>query len=292
MTDTTLATTDGRTLGFADYGPSDGIPVLWFHGGPGSRLEPKATAPAAAALGFRLVGIDRPGYGLSTPRPGRTIASVVPDALAVADTLGIDAFYAVGVSTGGAYALATAAIVPDRVRGVVACCALTDLRNDDVKRQLLAMSDWSKIFEASSRDEAMELAAGQFGADGSLLLNPTAMENQNIALAPRDMELFLDPAFLVGMLESAPAMFTFGVEGYADDRLADGPGWGSFDVDAVRCPVVVLHGEADTVCPVINAYATADIVPNAELHITTDDGHFSIVGHVPEVLAEMAKGEA
>ncbi|HVT78287.1 MAG TPA: alpha/beta hydrolase, partial [Acidimicrobiales bacterium] len=273
MTDTTLEMPDGRTLGYADYGSADGVPVLWFHGGPGSRLEPKGVSAEAAALGLRLIGLDRPGYGLSTPRPGRTIASVVPDALAVADALGVEQFFAVGVSTGGAYALATASIAPDRVRGVVACCALTDLRNTEVKQQMVAMTDWSKIFDASSRDEALALAVDQFGEDGSKLADPTAMAEQSISLAPQDEKLFADPTYLVGMLEGLPPMFAWGVEGYADDRLADGPGWGSFDVEAVRCPVVVLHGSADTICPVVNAHATAAIVPGAWLRLTPDDGH-------------------
>lgn len=270
-----------------DFGPSDGVPVLWFHGGPGSRLEAKPTAAAAAALGFRIVGFDRPGYGASTPRPGRTIADCVPDTLALADHLGLDRFYAVGVSTGGAYALSTAALAPERVIGVVACCALTDLRNAEVKHQMVAMTGWSKIFEATTRDEALALAVGQFGEDGSKLMAPDELEGQNISLAPADAKLFGDPAYLMSLVETLPPMFAWGVQGYADDRLADGPGWGSFDVTAVQCPVVVLHGEADTICPVLNAYNTAEIVPGAELHLTTDDGHFSIVGHVPEVLDDM-----
>jgi pimeloyl-ACP methyl ester carboxylesterase len=287
MTETTIGLPDGRTLGYADYGPDGGVPVLWFHGGPGSRFEPKASAPAASERGQRLVGFDRPGYGLSTPRPGRSIEACVPDTLLLADHLGFEQFYAVGVSTGGAYALSTAAIAPDRVLGVVACCALTDLRNVDIKKQLMAMTEWSKIFDASSRAEAMELAAAQFGEDGSKLMNPSEMEGQNITLAPADLAMFSDPAYLSAVMEGAPAMFAWGVQGYADDRLADGPGWGGFDVSTVRCPVVVLHGEADTICPVVNAYNTAEIVPNAELHITSDDGHFSVVRHVPDVLAEM-----
>jgi pimeloyl-ACP methyl ester carboxylesterase len=289
MTETTIGLPDGRTLGYADYGPETGVAVLWFHGGPGSRFEPKSVAPAAAERGQRLIGFDRPGYGLSTPRPGRSIEACVPDTLALADHLGIETFYAVGVSTGGAYALSTAAIAPDRVLGVVACCALTNLRNVDVKKQIMAMSDWSKIFDAASRAEAMELAEAQFGEDGSKLMSPSEMEGQNISLAPADIAMFSDPAYLSTVIEGAPAMFAWGVQGYADDRLADGPGWGGFDVSTVRCPVVVLHGEADTICPVVNAYNTAEIVPNAELHITTEDGHFSVVRHVPEVLAEMIR---
>ncbi len=94
-----ITVADGRTVGFYDYGPEGATPVLWAHGGPGSRMEPAAVAPAAAEAGFRIVGIDRPGYGLSTPRPGRSIADWVLDGLAVADHLGIDRFAAVGVST-------------------------------------------------------------------------------------------------------------------------------------------------------------------------------------------------
>ena len=72
-------------------------------------------ADEAAEAGFRLIGIDRPGYGLSTPWPGRSIVDWVPDGIAVADHLGIGRFVAVGVSTGGAYVLALAALHPDRV---------------------------------------------------------------------------------------------------------------------------------------------------------------------------------
>ena len=79
--------------------------LLWCHGGPGSRLEPAYLRREASEAGLRVIGIDRPGYGLSTPQPGRTIAGWVPEALAVADHLGIGPFAAVGISTGGAYAL-------------------------------------------------------------------------------------------------------------------------------------------------------------------------------------------
>src|SRR5262245_66019522 len=99
---------DGRLVGFADYGPADQVPVVWCHGGPGSRLEPLLLSEAASRAGMRIIGIDRPGYGRSTPQPGRTIGGWVPDALAVVDHLGVDGFMVVGGSTGGAYVLARA----------------------------------------------------------------------------------------------------------------------------------------------------------------------------------------
>ena len=72
----------------------------------------------ASEAGLRIIGIDRPGYGLSAPQPGRTIAGWVPGALAVADYLGIGQFAAVGTSTGGAYALAPRFDVRDSLTGV------------------------------------------------------------------------------------------------------------------------------------------------------------------------------
>ena len=86
----------GRTVGFADYGIPDARAVLWCHGGPGSRLEPAYLRREASEAGLRIIGRDRPGYGLSTPQPGRTIVGWVPEALAVADHLGIGQFAAVG----------------------------------------------------------------------------------------------------------------------------------------------------------------------------------------------------
>ena len=88
--DDVIELTDGRTVGFATFGSPDGVPVIWCHGGPGSRLDPVHRDLEAARAGLLLVGIDRPGYGVSTPLPGRTIADWIPDAMAVADELGLE----------------------------------------------------------------------------------------------------------------------------------------------------------------------------------------------------------
>ena len=279
-----LELADGRTLGYADFAPDAPNAVLWCHGGPGSRLEPKLAGESSGDVGLRIIGIDRPGYGFSTPRPGRSIEACVPDIIAVADHLGIESFHIVGVSTGGAYALATAATNPSRVRGVVACCALTDMRDHAARASMTgdggAIAD---IWNSATRDEAIAFATKQFGADGSAMLSAAG----DTGLAEADTALFADPAFLAGMMETFAPMFAWGVEGYADDRLADGPGWGGFDVKSVACPVVVAHGTADTICPPINGETTARIVPGADLRWFDGDGHFSVVRHVPELLVEM-----
>lgn len=279
----TITVADGRTVGFYDYGPDDATAVLWSHGGPGSRMEPAAVAPEAAAAGYRIVGIDRPGYGLSTPRPGRSIADWVPDGIAVADHLGIDRFAAVGVSTGGAYALATAALHPDRVIGVIACCALTDMQWED-GRKLIPGPATHGIWDAPDRETALGIAAGMFGEDGSGM---AAAATDGPPLPPADLALFADPAFMTELISGLKEMFAFGPQGYTDDRIADGVGWVSFDVSNVCCPVVVLHGGSDTIAHPGFAPHTAEIVPGATLRMHDDLGHFSIVSQVVPTLTEM-----
>jgi pimeloyl-ACP methyl ester carboxylesterase len=272
MSDGTLTTDDGRTVGYADAAGS-GLPLLWCNGGPGSRLEGAAFAPAAADAGFRIIGIDRPGYGVSTPQPGRTIAGWVPDALAVLQHLGVDEVATIGISTGGAYALALAASVPDRVRGVVVCCALTDMRWDEGKA-MMPPAGTRDIWSAPDRETAMQYAADVFGEFGTKMAE--AADGQ--ALPETDTALFNDPQWLAGLFDNLQASFAQGVTGYTDDRIADGPGWGTFAVDAIRSPVTVIHGGSDTIVPVAHAHHTAEIVPGAVLRVFEPLGHFSIIG--------------
>jgi pimeloyl-ACP methyl ester carboxylesterase len=226
---------------------------------------------AAAQAGLRLVGVDRPGYGRSDPHPGRTIVSVVADMLHVADQLAIDTFATVGVSTGGAYALALTALAPDRVIGVVACGGMTDM-SWAPGRATMSPLHVHAVWDAADRDAAIAAAIAAYGEDGAKMLNG----GMNPVLAELDMELFADPAWMGPTMAGFPEMFAFGVQGYADDRIADGPGWIDFDVADVHCPAAVLHGAEDKLVEVIQARHTATIVPAARLVVADGHGHFSI----------------
>lgn len=283
MQDQRILLADGRVVGFVDYGPPAATAVRWCHGGPGSRIEPAHLAAQATQAGLRIIGIDRPGYGLSTPQPGRSIVGWVPDALAVADHLGIGQFVTVGISTGGAYALATAAAAPDRVLGVVACCAMTDARWPK-GRATMSRPHTHAVWEAPDRAAAIAAATEAHGEGGS------KMRGAGLApvLAPSDAKVLSSPAWIATAPAAFRAMFAQGLEGYADDRLADGGGWVSFDVASIRCPVTVLHGASDRIVNVIHAHHTAELIPRADLVIFDDLGHFSIVAQVVPAIRGLA----
>jgi pimeloyl-ACP methyl ester carboxylesterase len=282
MREGTIALKDGRHVGFADFGTPDQTAVLWCHGGPGCRIEPDLLDGSAREAGLRFVGIDRPGYGWSTPQPGRTIGGWITDALAVLDHLGIDRFVTVGASTGGAYALALASS-SDRVIAAVACCAVTDMGWSGGKALIPSALP---VWKARSRDEAMAIVAEQMGEDGGKV----SIHTGGFPLPDSDKAVFADPVKLAWWLRCMKEMFAQGVAGYTDDRLADGRGWDTFDVAKITCPVAVIHGGSDSLALVANARHTASIVPGATLRIYERHGHISvfeeIVGAVVELLAQ------
>jgi pimeloyl-ACP methyl ester carboxylesterase len=274
----------GRRVGYRAHG-SGTTAVLWCHGGPGSRQDPDLFADAFRELGVRLVGIDRPGYGTSVPQPGRTIAGWLPEALAVADHLGVERLLPVGVSTGGAYALALAALAPGRVDGVVACCSMTDMSYEPA-RATMSPRHALAVWEAADRDAAIAAAVESHGIDGSKLFRP----QPGASLPPlpaSDLALLADDTWMGHLREAGAAMFAWGLEGYADDRIADGPGWATFDVEAIRCPVIVLHGGADVITHPIHARHTAEIVPTAELRLVDGLGHLSVEPLIPAAVADL-----
>ena len=87
---------DGRTLAYVERGAADGVPVLVNHGTPGSRLSRHPEKELYERHGVRMIAYDRPGYGLSDPNPGRSVADAAADIAAIADELGLDRFAVVG----------------------------------------------------------------------------------------------------------------------------------------------------------------------------------------------------
>src|ERR1700722_4686192 len=105
---------DGRRVEVLTAGPADGLPLVMHNGTPVGLAAFQPMVDAAAQRGLRLVMCARPGYGDSTPRPGRRVADVTGDTVAVLDKLGASRFVTAGWSGGGPHTLACAALLPGR----------------------------------------------------------------------------------------------------------------------------------------------------------------------------------
>lgn len=279
MRDDSVILPDGRTLAYADLGAPGGAPVLYFHGAPTSRLDLVPFDAELARLGLRVFAPDRPGYGRSTPRPGRRLDDWPADVVALADHLGIDRFAVVGYSSGGPYALASAALLPERVVAAGVVAGVTDM-------------GWAPAWEGFEEAEAELMRIGVEGAAVAWCEARYGVDGGRFSegggeWAPADVTLLSDPEIAASMAETLGESFRQGVVGYAHDITVQGRPW-AFDPGAIRVPVVVLHGEADTVVRTVHSRHTADVVPGAKLDLRPADGHLSIVTRIPRLAADLS----
>jgi pimeloyl-ACP methyl ester carboxylesterase len=264
-TEADLELRDGRRLHFYDTGADsagDRLAVFWHHGTPNIGAPPAPLFPAADRLGIRWVSYDRPGYGGSTPDPGRDVASAAACTASVADALGIDRFAVVGHSGGGPHALACGALLPERVLGVVSMAGLAPFGAEGL--------DWFAAMAASGVASLRAAAAGR-----------AAKEKYEASGAEYDPEFTpADEAALSGtwswVVEVVGPAIEAGPGGLIDDDLAYVAPWG-FDPAQVHPPVLLLHGGRDRVVPSSHGQWLARHCPAAELRLYPDDGHISVL---------------
>ncbi|HEV2744840.1 MAG TPA: alpha/beta fold hydrolase, partial [Rubrobacter sp.] len=231
---------------------------------------PEPLFPAAEELGIRWVSYDRPGYGGSTPRPDRALASAAGYASAVADAWGIDRFAVVGYSHGGSHALACAALLPERVLGAVSVAGLAPFGAEGL--------DWFEGFGPGGAAELRAAAAGREALEKHLAESDDAPDftpEDEAALAGGWSWFFdvFDEAALAG-----------GMGGFLDDDLAGVGAWG-FDPADVLAPALFVHGARDRVVPASHGEWLARRCPSAGLWLRPADGHVSILDRGAAALA-------
>lgn len=269
-----LALAGGRTLRVHEAGPADApLTVFWHHGTPGTGEPPVPLLPASDRLGIRWVGYDRPGYGGSTPLPGRNVVAAAADVAAVADALGIERFAVFGSSGGGPHALACAALLPDRVVGAVSVSGLAPFG--------AAGLDW---FGGMAPPAAATLRAAAAGRDAYEEHARTAEFDPGV-FTQTDLAALSGEWRWLGQVAGAAGRTGHG--GETDDDLAFAREWG-FAPEAVRVPVLLLHGGADRFVPAAHSRWLAGRIGSAELRVSPDDGHVSVLRHGEAALEWLA----
>jgi pimeloyl-ACP methyl ester carboxylesterase len=273
MTDAFVTLEGGRRLAFTDAGHPGGACIVFCHGAPASRLQVAGLDAQLAARGLRVVSPDRPGYGKSSPRPGRALADWPADVAALADALSVRRFAVAGHSTGGPHAVACAALLPDRVTAALVLAGVTDMGwspawdgYTEVEKELMRLGDESEIVAACAR---------RFGADGGAFATESGFE-----LPVPDQALFADEAAAAAMASDLAEAFRQGVGGYAQDVFVQSRPW-SFDPGGIRCAVDVVHGDADTLIPIAHSRHTAASIPDARLRVLPGHGHLTLLSELP-----------
>jgi pimeloyl-ACP methyl ester carboxylesterase len=272
-----------RRLAVVEDGDPGGIPVLVHNGTPNSRLLYKHHVSDAVTRGIRLISYDRPGYGGSTPAPGRTVADCAIDVRAICSALNIDRLLTWGVSGGGPHVLATAALLPDLVVAAASVASVApygaegldyfqgmgQLNADDTH---LYFRDKAAARVKVDTDRAEMLAATP---EEVATMLQSLLSGPDAAVLSGDLAEYLEQSTQSGL---AP-----GGEGWWEDGGAHLEGWG-FDLDAISVPVLLLHGEQDQFVPFGHGVWLAAHIPGVEARLTADDGHLTLSERrIPEV---------
>jgi pimeloyl-ACP methyl ester carboxylesterase len=273
---------DGRVVAVAEWGDPDGVPYIAHHGTPGGRISYWRDPTIYARMGLRRITYDRAGYGDSTRQPGRSVADVVPDIEAIADALGLERFVVMGGSGGGPHALATAALLPDRV---IRCLAAVSPAPWEADFDHFAGMNAGNVeeYEAAVRGESAHRPIAEREAATALerLRSGRADwlgDGYEMSESDRD-ELGQD---LAGALDEMDNAIGRSVDGWVDDMLASVKPWG-FDLGAIRCRVRLDYGRKDAFVPPANGDWLVANVPGAEAFIT-DAGHLGSEELLEDVL--------
>lgn len=274
---------DGRHLGFAEFGDPNGPVVLWFHGTPGARRQlPPAARRLADERNVRLIGLERPGAGESTPHFYERVLDWTDDVATALDHLGVDRYAAIGLSGGGPYVLACAAAHPDRmVVGAVLGGVAPTTGSEAPEGGLIRM--------AQRNQDAIRLLRAPMGSGlGALLQALEPVSTPVVTLVKQlfpegDQAVIGDPEIQATFLDDIQHASARGLHALFFDILLFSKPWG-FDLAEITVPIRFWQGDADPIVPLEHAERMAQLVPDSELRVRHAESHLGALMIADDVL--------
>jgi pimeloyl-ACP methyl ester carboxylesterase len=283
-----IAVGEDRQIGFAEFGDPQGRAVFWLHGTPGARRQiPTEARVYAKQHGIRLIGLDRPGTGSSSPHLYENIAAFADDLRTIADILGIDKMAVIGLSGGGPYALASAAAMPERVvaAGILGGVA-PFLGDEGITSGLMNLGKRAAPLLRLGGDplrigaSLMVRAIRPFANTALFLYAAISPEgDRRLLTRPEFGAMFLDD-LLNGSRKQLAAPF--------NDVVLFTRDWG-FRLDEVKVPVRWWHGDSDHIVPFAHGQHAVALLPDAELIVLPGESHLGGLGRGEDVLSTLMK---
>jgi pimeloyl-ACP methyl ester carboxylesterase len=285
----TIKLKDGRVLGYAEYGDPNGKPVLEFHGWPGSRLEAGNADEAGKKLGARVIGIDRPGFGLSTFKKGYRIVDWPRDVIEFADLIGIQKFACMGISSGSPYSLACARFISERLTAAAVVSGLAPLKVEGEKIDARKHIVKDELQIAGLAKVAPWLARLVFAyfVRKSLRDPDKGLADLRKTLPPSDQLVLENERAKDQFQASFAECMRQGTKGPIASVALEVKPWG-FRLEDIPMHVSIWQGEDDNLCFPAGAAYMASHLKDHTLHMVPDAGHLTVAaGHAEDVLREL-----
>jgi pimeloyl-ACP methyl ester carboxylesterase len=279
----TVEIADGRHVGYAEYGPPRGTPVLWFHGTPGARRQiPPVARIAANAMNVRLISVERPGVGASTRYLHRSVKHYADDIADFTARVGVEQFAVVALSGGGPYALACAHQLPEQVTAAAVLGGVAPTCGDDAADGgVLALT---KRFHPLLRTFRDPLGVSLWAT--TRMLKPAAdpVFDLYIRLSPEgDQRVFSRPEMRAMFIDDLVGGARRHFSAFVYDLVLFGQPWG-FSLKDIHVPVRFWHGDADHIVPLAHGRHVASLVPDSELRVRPGESHLGSLDAAEEVL--------
>jgi pimeloyl-ACP methyl ester carboxylesterase len=274
-TENSVKVRDGRRLGYAEYGDPNGRPVLHFHGLPSSRYEGYRTASEeiAARLHARVIVVERPGFGLSDFKVGRTIVDWPNDVVEFADALRLERFAVTGYSGGGPYVATCAWKIPERLLTAGIISGVSPL---DAPGAFDGMNKTDRQGHYMARRAPWLLRLVYWWVARGLRRDPATFFSEDAKeLSEPDRATFAQTEVLEAFSKMAIEAFRYGARGVTWDNVLLTRAWG-FSLRDITMPVYHWHGEVDNVVPPPQGQYVATNIPNCESTICPNEGHISL----------------
>ncbi len=273
---------DGRKLGYAEYGTSDGTPLFFFHGFPSSRFHASTTHAVAKKLKIRVISIDRPGYGLSDFQINRKLLDWPGDVVELADTLHLKNFAVIGVSGGAPYAAVCAYKIPKRITKVGIVVGLCPL---DVKGVLRGMSFFNR-FSWSLYQTFPSL--GSLTASLYLSRLRKVIDIFSFVYQSKSDREIITKEMKESIALNQTEAFKQGKQATAMDLKLYANDWG-FEVKNIKAKVYLWYGGADKSISLAMGEYYAKEIKKSTLVVYPKEGHFLLGNHVEEILQTITK---
>lgn len=265
-----------------EYGAKDGEPVVFFHGFPGSHIQASLLDSIGQDIGARVLAVDRPGYGFSSPIETDNLTNFVKQLGKTLEELKLQEFFLVGVSGGNAAALSAASFFKDKVKGLASVCGVAPLKlapetYPEKPRKWLTSTRLMPLFILKPLIDSF--------------IKGVKVEDQLIKLIERlpkvDQEALKGDNIFPTMMASVEMGRRQGSEGIIFDLRSFANEW-PVDWAELKMPYSIWHGESDTIVLPSSAAYLHRQVPQSKLNLLPNVGHYSLpLGYGREILSDL-----
>ncbi len=273
---------DGRWLGYGEYGDPEGKPILYFHGGLSSRLDIAFADSFCQSKGIRLLAVDRPGIGLSEFLPNRTLLDWSNDIDELAQALKLEKFALLGWSAGGPYVLACAYKLSHYITRVGIAGGMCPINRKGAVQELGLFVD-RILFPLSQHFPTLAAFLLTVASHLPASVLKWMLEQELSSLSDRQVLASLSSKQATDFFYEA---FRSGVQGIVEDYRVVGGEWG-FKLQEIETEILLWQGEEDYLLPLAHAKYLADNLRFAHLTIVPNQGHFLLRSILEQVLVTL-----